>query len=86
MEQVIEAVYKSGVLTPLQPLDLPEHQRVIITIQVPVPENAEATLASSVSLDRPGALGGVQRKNETHAGHISSADHRYAASPGDHSR
>ena len=44
MARVIEAVYESGVLTPLEPLDLPEHQRVILTIQVPVLENAEAML------------------------------------------
>jgi len=44
MARVIEAVYESGVLTPLEPLDLPEHQRVILTIQIPVLENAEAML------------------------------------------
>lgn len=35
MERIVEAVYENGVLTPLQPLDLPEHQRVTISVQVP---------------------------------------------------
>jgi len=35
MEKVVEAVYENGVFTPVKPLDLPEHLRVLITIQVP---------------------------------------------------
>ncbi len=35
MERVVEAVYQDGVLTPLEPLDLPNSQRVTLTIQVP---------------------------------------------------
>lgn len=38
MKQTLPAVYEHGVLTPLEPLDLPEHQRVIITIQRASPE------------------------------------------------
>jgi predicted DNA-binding antitoxin AbrB/MazE fold protein len=35
MERIVEALYENGVLTPLQPLDLPDHQRVTIRVQVP---------------------------------------------------
>ncbi len=35
MERVIEAVYHNGVFTPLEPLDLPDRQRVILKMQVP---------------------------------------------------
>jgi predicted DNA-binding antitoxin AbrB/MazE fold protein len=28
----VDAVYENGVLRPLQPLDLPEHQRVVVRI------------------------------------------------------
>jgi predicted DNA-binding antitoxin AbrB/MazE fold protein len=35
MEQIVEALYENGVLTPLQPLDLPDHQRVTISVRVP---------------------------------------------------
>ncbi len=44
MDRVVEAVYNNGVLTPLEPLDLPEHLRVLITIQVPSAEEPEAAL------------------------------------------
>lgn len=44
MERTVEAVYEGGVLTPLEPLGLPERQRVIITIQTPILENADAVL------------------------------------------
>ena len=35
MERVVEAVYENGVLTPLEPLDLPDRQRVTLSIQIP---------------------------------------------------
>lgn len=44
MERTVPAVYEHGVLTPLEPLDLPEHQRVIITIHGPVPQRPDETL------------------------------------------
>jgi predicted DNA-binding antitoxin AbrB/MazE fold protein len=44
MNRVIEAVYKNGVLTPVEPLDLPEQLRVLITIQVPGAEGPEDAL------------------------------------------
>jgi len=44
MDRVVEAVYENGVLTPLEPLDLPEHLRVMITIQVPSAERPEDAL------------------------------------------
>ena len=36
MSQVVHAVYEEGVLRPLDPLDLPEHQRVRVAVE-PVP-------------------------------------------------
>jgi len=45
MERTVPAVYEHGVLTPLEPLDLPERQRVIITIHGPAPENPDEVLA-----------------------------------------
>ena len=33
MTQTIEAIYEDGVLKPLTPLELPEHQRVTLNIQ-----------------------------------------------------
>lgn len=44
MEKVVEAVYQNGVFTPLEPLDLPEHLRVQITIQVPSTQTPEDIL------------------------------------------
>ena len=44
MERTLPAVYEQGVLTPLEPLDLPEHQLVIITIHGPAPESPDETL------------------------------------------
>ena len=44
MERVVEAVYENGVLTPLEPLNLPEHLRVQITIQIPSAETPEDAL------------------------------------------
>ena len=32
MNQTIDAIYENGVLRPLQKIDIPEHQRVSITI------------------------------------------------------
>ena len=34
MEQILEAIYQNGVLTPLEPLNLEERQRVVITIRL----------------------------------------------------
>ena len=42
MHLTLEAVYEDGVLKPVQPLTLKEHQRVRITIQ-PAPSLAEST-------------------------------------------
>lgn len=44
MERTLEAVYHNGVLTPLEPLDLPEDLRVKITIHWPVRENPDEAL------------------------------------------
>lgn len=44
MKQTIEAVYKNGVLTPLEPLSLPDDQRVRITIDLPESEEARKAL------------------------------------------
>lgn len=44
MKRTLPAVYEHGVLTPLEPLDLPEHQRVIITIHRASPERPDEML------------------------------------------
>jgi predicted DNA-binding antitoxin AbrB/MazE fold protein len=44
MVRVVEAIYENGTLKPLETLDLPEHQRVRITIHVPIVENPDETL------------------------------------------
>ncbi len=35
MTKRLEAIYENGVLRPLQPVDLQEHQRVMVTLSVP---------------------------------------------------
>lgn len=42
--RTLTALYDNGVLTPLEPLDLPEHQRVVITIHGPAPTDADGSL------------------------------------------
>lgn len=44
MERVIEAIYENGVLTPLESLDLPERQRLIIIIRLPPTEDPDQAL------------------------------------------
>lgn len=45
MSQKVEAIYEDGVLKPLQPLALAEHQRVSVTIdELPVAESPEDAL------------------------------------------
>lgn len=44
MERVLEAVYRKGVLTPLEPLELPEDEHVMITVHVPMPEEPDEAL------------------------------------------
>jgi predicted DNA-binding antitoxin AbrB/MazE fold protein len=44
MTGTVQAVYENGVLRLLQPLDLPEHERVIITIAC----DGEGTLSAAV--------------------------------------
>ena len=46
MESIFEAIYEDGVLKPLEPLKLPEHQRVTITIQALLIENPDQELES----------------------------------------
>jgi predicted DNA-binding antitoxin AbrB/MazE fold protein len=46
MEQVLEAIYRRGVFTPLRPLTLPEEQRVTIILQFPIQEKSGETLAA----------------------------------------
>jgi predicted DNA-binding antitoxin AbrB/MazE fold protein len=43
MARVVDAIYENGMLKPLETLDLPEHQRVRITIHEPL-ESLEETL------------------------------------------
>jgi predicted DNA-binding antitoxin AbrB/MazE fold protein len=44
MARVVEAIYENGMLRPLETLDLPEHQRVRITIHESIVESPEETL------------------------------------------
>jgi len=40
----VEAVYENGVLRPLQPLDLKEHERVVVSVSKSVAESTETAL------------------------------------------
>jgi predicted DNA-binding antitoxin AbrB/MazE fold protein len=42
--RVVDAIYENGTLKPLETLDLPEHQRVRITIHEPIVESPDETL------------------------------------------
>ena len=44
MGHTVTAIYERGVLTPLEPLDLSEHQRVTITIHGPAAAGPDGTL------------------------------------------
>ena len=44
MEQVVDAIYENGVFTPLESLDLPERQRLLITIRLPATEDPDQAL------------------------------------------
>ena len=46
MESIFEAIYEDGVLKPLEPIKLLDHQRVKITIQPLVIENPYQELES----------------------------------------
>ena len=46
MENIFEAIYENGVLKPLEPIKLPEHQRVTITVQPLLIENPDQELES----------------------------------------
>ena len=48
MARVVEAIYENGMLKPLEALDLPEHQRVRITIHEPIVESPDETLEAWV--------------------------------------
>lgn len=46
MERVLEAVYSNGVLRPLEPLNLSDNQRVMITIRFSAPEEPDEALSA----------------------------------------
>jgi predicted DNA-binding antitoxin AbrB/MazE fold protein len=46
MERTLEVIYENGVLTPLEPLDLPERQRIKITIAAVISEDPGGALAA----------------------------------------
>ena len=46
MDRVVDAIYEQGTLKPLEALDLPEHQRVRITIHEVPPESPDEAVAS----------------------------------------
>jgi predicted DNA-binding antitoxin AbrB/MazE fold protein len=45
-EQVLEAIYREGLLTPLEPLDLAENQRVLIAIHPLAGEEPEEAVSA----------------------------------------
>jgi predicted DNA-binding antitoxin AbrB/MazE fold protein len=45
MNRVAEAIYEGGVLRPLEELDLPEYQRVLIEIRLPADSTPDSRLA-----------------------------------------
>ncbi len=54
MSKKLEAVYENGVLRPLEPLDLPEHQRVTIIVYPSLEEDwldAECLHLSAAEVD-----------------------------------
>jgi len=46
MSRTVEAVYERGVFKPLESLNIPEHQRVVLTVQIPNARETAATLES----------------------------------------
>ncbi|NUQ37817.1 MAG: DUF104 domain-containing protein [Caldilineales bacterium] len=51
MDQVLKVIYRNGVLTPVQPLDMPENQHLEITLHLPeraMPPVNGHTLASEM--------------------------------------
>ncbi|MBI3537827.1 MAG: antitoxin family protein [Chloroflexi bacterium] len=46
MSRTLEAVYERGVFKPLESLDIPEHQRVVLIVQIPNARETVATLES----------------------------------------
>jgi len=46
MEQVLEVIYRNGALLLLKPLNLPENQRLKITLYLPTEKRAADTLAA----------------------------------------
>jgi predicted DNA-binding antitoxin AbrB/MazE fold protein len=46
MDYILEAIFENGVLKPLESLKLPEHQKVMITIQLPPVKNPDEELES----------------------------------------
>lgn len=44
MDRVVDAIYEQGILKPLEALDLPEHQRVRLTIHEPPAESPDDAL------------------------------------------
>ncbi|MFL5339841.1 MAG: antitoxin family protein [Gemmataceae bacterium] len=50
MSITVEAIYEGGVLKPVQPLPLSEHERVRITVEVAQPTLAERIVARARAL------------------------------------
>ena len=54
----VDAVYENGVLRPLQPLDLNEHERVVVSVVKAAPVPSRSTLAIEY-------IEGIRRKLRT---------------------
>jgi predicted DNA-binding antitoxin AbrB/MazE fold protein len=50
VERTLSAIYEDGVLKPLEALDLPEHQRVTITLELRNHETPEEALNAWASI------------------------------------
>jgi predicted DNA-binding antitoxin AbrB/MazE fold protein len=46
MDRVVDAIYEQGILKPLEALNLPEHQRVRLTIHEPLAESPDDALGA----------------------------------------
>lgn len=59
MLQHFDAIYENGVLKPLQPIALPEHQRVRVSVDVSA-DSADASESFFDAANRIGVLGCVK--------------------------
>ena len=71
MTRQLEAVYEQGVLRPLEPLSLPEHQHVVLILEVGA---EKAGPASSTAEERRGELRWLAENSGPYAGEWVALD------------